>query len=57
MNSKIGTAVQNEQPGGLFPGSGQGNRAPATTPRPIPRQKQDYKMDNCNPQNEKACKS
>lgn len=54
MTSKIGNAATTAQPGGTFPGSGQGLQSPSATPRPIPRQKADYKSDNCNPQNEKA---
>lgn len=49
--SKIGTAEQDRQPGGIFPGSGQGLQP---NPKPIPDLKKSSKMDNCNPQNEKA---
>jgi hypothetical protein len=47
----LGTSGADRQPGGLFPGSGQGDRAPATTPKVPPAHRRGSFDKNVNPQN------
>jgi hypothetical protein len=49
----LGTSGADRQQGGVFPGSGQGDRAPATTPAVPKAHKQGSFMKNENPQNVK----